>query len=212
MEYTSKQKNYDSDFSGLVQRKIFPDSPVNVNSWEKLNLVPKIRLQNILPAKTIRKDLQGIENILNRTQEFVKENEASEDQKQAKRLQERLFTIKRHNFCAQLEEKAGIWKVREESMNNGVFGKVKSYQVPKRIQQLSLPRKVHQGNTMERSDFRGLLNVDFREAVGKIAKEVSIDKIKKNKKEKFDLNEVQEAIFEINDFEKKFHIKSLTIS
>ena len=210
VQHASKQVTSETNFSEILTNKPLRDSPVHVNNWENLYNVPMDRLQSILPAKVIEKDLQGVENILNRNQRMEKEAEMNEDQVQVRRLQERLSTIQKHNFCRDLEQKAGIDKVREELGSAGVFGNMKFYNVSKRIHELSLPRKIRVGNMLEKMEFRGLIHADYQDIVSRISKGVGSNMMKKETGQILDRCEVEEAISEINSFEKKFYMKNDT--
>ena len=135
IEHASKQKESSSDFTGISLKKVPSDLPINLNSWEKLNLIPINRLHSFIPQKIIEKDLQAVETIINKVEKSIKENESLEDQRQGKRIQERLINIKRHNFYQKLEQKAGIDKIREHSVNSGIFGNARMYNVSERTKQ-----------------------------------------------------------------------------
>lgn len=154
------------------QKRLNPDaSSVSPgNAWNRLNSLPACRLRNVIPEQVIGKDLDGIENIMQKTQEIGKLKNYQDSVKAGKNLQTRLAVVTRHNQLKQLEKKCGIEKIRDKSLPEGPFGYVKFHKTSKRTEELSKPHTASKGNRFDHQDFRGLLHADYSEAVTRIEK------------------------------------------
>lgn len=172
-ELLKKRKNErlqltSSNISEFSQKKR-PEIPVTpVNAWERLSTVPVCNLRHAMPETVILKDKNGIQNILEKSAEIEKLNQWFEVQRQGKRLKARLAIINRHNEQKSLEEKCGIVKIRQKSVQVGTFGYVQSHKVSHRTNKLSKPHTASQGSRYDHQDFRGLLHADHQEAVEKL--------------------------------------------
>lgn len=127
------------------------------------------------------------------------------DLKQVNKLKERLFTIQRHAYYTNLEQRSGIEKVRNNSIEQGVYGYVKAYKATPRIVSLSLPIK-RKYNDIEKSDFQGMIAKEYPSIAMK-SEEKSL-KILENIGKKYTLKKderefIEETIQSISEFEKR---------
>jgi len=124
-----------------------PEPQVSKNAWENLKDIPDSKLRHVFPKDIQQKDLQGFNNIIAKNQLENREKQLFDDLKQVNKLKERLFTIQRHSYFTKLEQRAGIEKVQNEKIEQGVYGYVKVYKVTPRLLALSMPHK------LENNDF-----------------------------------------------------------
>ncbi|OMJ68079.1 hypothetical protein SteCoe_34579 [Stentor coeruleus] len=138
------------------------------NPWERLNSLPACKLRHVIPQKIIEKDLQGVQNIMDKSQELDKLKSWLDNKKQDKNMRTRLATINRHNFLKDLEKRCGINKIRQKNSMEGTFGYIKIHKTRKRTEELSKPRSAPKNSNFDHEDFRGLLHADYEEAISKV--------------------------------------------
>ncbi|CAG9321141.1 unnamed protein product [Blepharisma stoltei] len=190
---------------------------VPVNEWERVGHLSPAKLKSAYPNKLLEKDSQGFENILNKTEELQKLEDYFEEQKQQKRQKLRNKLAQWHNDSLNLERKSGIVKYRlneipestVEDFNTSLTSK-KPYTASKRLEELSRPRIKKLEKLLEHHDFRGLLKVDFPNALSKInssfgSADVSLisSSYKTKRSSSISVDESKTTLYEISDFEKK---------
>jgi hypothetical protein len=168
-----------------------------------LKNVPTSRLKHILPVHVRENDLKGLNSIVARGLVEMKIKESLEDQKLVNKIKGRLFNIQRHSYYVKLEQRAGISKVRNRDVDQGVFGYIKSYKISPRLLSLSNPHKVS-FDEFDKSDYRGLISKDYPKIINQSTRHDFQDNPKP-----IPLNsELEETIQSISDFEKKLLIIS----
>lgn len=198
----SKQIALEFADTNKIHNKPNPEPQVSKNAWENLKEIPDSKLRHVFPKDIRQKDLQGFNCILAKNQLEIREKQLFDDLRQVNKLKERLFTIQRHSYYTKLEQRAGIEKVRNEKIEQGVYGYVKAYKVTPRLLALSLPHKLR-NNDIERSDFNGMIYKECPEIIKKKEKNY-LENIQKKKGEKGNDREfIEETIQSISEFEKK---------
>lgn len=130
------------------------------------------------------------------------------DLKQVNKLKERLFTIQRHSYYTNLEQRSGIEKVRNNNIEQGVYGYIKAYKATPRIVSLSLPHKPHYNDT-DKSDLQGMITKEYPAIVMKNEEKSSknLESMSKKYTQKKDEREfIEETIQSISEFEKKLSL------
>lgn len=134
------------------------------NLWSDLSSIPESRLKHILPQSVIKKDLQGLSNIVAKSKIEQKFRESLQDQRQVNKIKARLMNIQRHSYYMKLEKRCGIEKIRDCEVEQGVYGYVKSYKVSPRLLALSTKGQA-KVEEFDRSEFKGLIVKEFPDIV-----------------------------------------------
>lgn len=168
LQNSLNQSNIKEDTLSSIKKTIFDKPLTPSNPWERLNSLPACKLRHVIPPKIIEKDFQGIQNIMEKSQELDKLKNWFDNKKQDKNVRTRLATINRHNFLKDLEKRCGINKIRQKNSMEGTFGYIKIHKARKRTEELSKPRSTPKNSNFDHEDFRGLLHADYKEAISKV--------------------------------------------
>lgn len=136
---------------------------LNRSEWEDFRRTSPSQLKTTLPQSVLKKDLQGINQILEKYNQQEQLQEFKQKAKDQNRLSLRLKLFERHQNTQVLEAKSGVIKKRSSTS----FARTQeSPNCSQRLTQLSLPKKTyHPGSFFMHKDFRGLIHIDFADAL-----------------------------------------------
>jgi len=135
---------------------------LNRSEWEDFRRTSPSQLRSTLPQSVLKKDLQGINQILEKHNQQEQLQESKQKAKDQNRLSLRLKLFERHQNTQILEAKSGVIKKRSSTS----FARTQESPNSQRLTQLSLPKKTyHPRSFFMHKDFRGLIHIDFADAL-----------------------------------------------
>jgi hypothetical protein len=150
-----------------------PHMQLQVNAWERLDMLSPAQLMSSWPASMIERDIKGIHQIEEKSNQISRTHQRKRGKQLVAREALRASLAKLHEKSAELEQKSGVVKVRDlslersaDSMQSSLYGFSRTFLVSPRTELLSRPRLVHcQKEPLKHFDFRGMISADFASVI-----------------------------------------------
>jgi hypothetical protein len=146
-------------------------TPLNV--WERLDRLSPSRLMTLFPTSLIDKDIKGVQQIEDKTSQILERQKQHQAQQQQNREALRQALAKQHEKWAELEQRCGVVKLRDEgvdqsadTLRTSLYGFSRTHLVSPRTDVLSRP-KHNRGpkEPLKHFDFRGMISADFKSVI-----------------------------------------------
>jgi hypothetical protein len=144
-----------------------------MNDWERLDRLSPARLMAIFPVSLIDRDIKGVQQIEDKTSRIIEKQKQQRAQQQHNREALRQALAQRHEKLAELEQRCGVVKLRDEGLDSSAdtvrtsfYGFSRTHLVSPRTAVLSrfkINRRPKE--PLKHFDFRGMISADFKSVI-----------------------------------------------